>query len=253
MDINEVIKYIADYLKNMEHEVAICLKHMDRMRSGLTDDISGALSDAISDYAMDNDMDEDEVYEEIYSEYEDIDLFYQALDYIDNNVNEGYNTVNWRHFDNDKRRYDSYVLVSDSDGAIIYNYKVWTGDFWKDILDEAIKDANDLARKNRYGSYSVYGCEMHEYDENTLVYNTDNHVNEAFFNKWKRNPYRDIKNGEEYETQPLKEGIGLYDIRQRVEEIIKNCNETDVAIAKKQALRLYKMVDAMINQGKYVY
>ena len=135
------------------------------MRSGLTNDISGALSDAISDYAMDNDMDEDEVYDEIYSEYEDIDLFYKALDYIDNNVNEGYDTVNWKHFDNDKRRYDLYVLVDNSDESVIDRYRVLQGEYWKDILDAAIKDADDLARKNRYGSYSVYGCEMYEYDE----------------------------------------------------------------------------------------
>jgi hypothetical protein len=30
---------------------------------------------------------------------------------------------------------------------------------------------------------------------------------------------------------------------------VRNCNPEDVAIAKKQAMRLYKLVDAMINQG----
>lgn len=94
-------------------------------------------------------------------------------------VKEAYETVNYKHFDNDPKRYDSYVLVSDGDGSVIYNYNVWPGDFWKEVLDEAIEDANELASKNKYGSYSVYGCENNVYDDNTLVYSTDNEINES--------------------------------------------------------------------------
>lgn len=81
------------------------------------------------------------------------------------------------------------------------------------------------------------------------LFKDDKTVNEAFFNKFKRNPYDHNQQGDNFSTQPLKNGIGLYDIRQRVQEIIHNCNPEDIAIAKKQAMRLYKLVDAMINQG----
>lgn len=77
-------------------------------------------------------------------------------------------------------------------------------------------------------------------------------LHEAFFNKHIRNVYDDGKDPDRYETQPLRNNISLYDIRQRVEQIIKNCNSEDVAIAKKQAMRLYKFIDAAINQGFYL-
>ncbi len=77
-------------------------------------------------------------------------------------------------------------------------------------------------------------------------------LHEAFFNKHIRNVYDDGKDPDKYETQPLRNNISLYDIRQRVEQIIKNCNSEDVAIAKKQAMRLYKFIDAAINQGFYL-
>lgn len=84
------------------------------------------------------------------------------------------------------------------------------------------------------------------------LFKDDKSINEAFFNKYKTNPYDHNKKSDEFSTQPLRDGVGLHDIRQRVQEIIRNCNPEDIAIAKKQAMRLYKMVDAMINQGKNV-
>ena len=66
------------------------------------------------------------------------------------------------------------------------------------------------------------------------LFKDDKTVNEAFFNKFKRNPYdHNQGKGIIFSTQPLKDGIGLYDIRQRVQEIIHNCNPEDIAIAKK--------------------
>ena len=174
------------------------------------------------------------------------------LDECNESVDEGYETVQWQHFDNDIKRYDAYVLVDNSDGAVIGNYTVYPGDFWKTILNDAIEDAQYEASNNKYGSYSVYGCDNNEYDDNTLIFSTDENVNEAFFNKFKRSPYDDKKDRSMFVSQPLKDDVSLYDIRQRIEEIIRNCNADDVAIAKKQAMRLYKFVDAMINQGFYV-
>jgi hypothetical protein len=86
---------------------------------------------------------------------------------------EAYETVQWQHFDNDDRRYESYVLVNNSDGSIIYNYTVQPGDWWKDIFDEACADADEQLQNNKYGSYSVYGCMGDEYDDDTLLYTAE--------------------------------------------------------------------------------
>lgn len=75
------------------------------------------------------------------------------------------------------------------------------------------------------------------------------HVNEAYFNKTKRNPYKETHNAREYETPRLRDDISLFDVRQRLMEILGNCNAEDIPYLKKQVMRLYKMVDAMINQG----
>ncbi len=77
---------------------------------------------------------------------------------------------NWRHFDNDREpQYDAYVVVDNSDGAIVSNYEV---QYNPNAKEDAIKDAQDEASYNKYGSYTVYGCIGNEYDENTIVYNT---------------------------------------------------------------------------------
>jgi len=82
--------------------------------------------------------------------------------------------------------------------------------------------------------------------------NLRENINEAFFNRYKESPYDDKATPNGFSTQPLKKNVGLYDIRQRLEEIWRNCHTKDVEIAEKQAKRLYKMVDAMINQGYVV-
>lgn len=50
-------------------------------------------------------------------------------------------------------------------------------------------------------------------------------------------------------TQPLKKNVSLYDIRARIPNILIALRNEKIDDAKKQLLRLYKMVDAMINQG----
>lgn len=76
-------------------------------------------------------------------------------------------------------------------------------------------------------------------------------IREAFFNKYKESPYDD-KIPQTGATQPIKKHVGLHDIRQRLEEIYRNCNVEDIDILKKQVQRLYKLVDSMINQGLIV-
>lgn len=60
-------------------------------------------------------------------------------------------------------------------------------------------------------------------------------------------PYDDNKNGNGV-TQPLKNSISLYDVRGRISNILYALKNERTDDAKKQLLRLYKLVDAMINQ-----
>lgn len=121
----------------------------------------------------------DDKIEEIKNEIKKIQI---ELRELESYVNEAYETHDWKHFDNDDRRYEAYVLIDESDGSIIYNYQVWPGDFWLDILNDAIEDARKEQRHNKYGSYGVYGCMNNEYDESTRVFIT-NGLNEYKISK----------------------------------------------------------------------
>lgn len=72
----------------------------------------------------------------------------------------------------DKNKYSAYV-IKDSNGAILYNYEVFPGDFWRDVLNEAIEDAKELAKTHNFGTFYVYGCLNNTYSDDTLVFNTD--------------------------------------------------------------------------------
>ena len=76
------------------------------------------------------------------------------------------------------KNYESYVLVDDSDDSFIENY---TSEMGYDAKQDAINDANEMKKTNRLGSYSVFGCVNDVYDENTLVYCTNNSRNELKF------------------------------------------------------------------------
>ena len=95
---------------------------------------------------------------------EAVNVYYYNDLRIEESLNEGIS------FDN-RDRYDAYVLV-DGTGAIIHNYEVWKED-WQSVLNVIIGDANYYAKKNKYGTYYVYGCVNNEYDDDTLVYTTD--------------------------------------------------------------------------------
>lgn len=87
-------------------------------------------------------------------------------------VKESYNTVQWQHFDNSPHYYyEAFVVIDNSDSALISTFTV--EDSQEEAKQEAIEYAKDEARYNKYGSYSVYGCINNEYDEHTLVYNTE--------------------------------------------------------------------------------
>ena len=86
-------------------------------------------------------------------------------------LQEGYETVQWQHFDNDTQRYDAYVVIDNSDQALVSTYE--SNGNWREAMEDAIADAKDEARYNKYGSYSVYGCIGNEYTEDSLIYNTE--------------------------------------------------------------------------------
>lgn len=75
-------------------------------------------------------------------------------------------------------------------------------------------------------------------------------LNESDYIKYPKykTPYDDNKKSEYYD-QPLKDSVGLYDIRARLANIRYALKEKQLDDAFKQAGRLYKMVDYMINQG----
>lgn len=88
---------------------------------------------------------------------------------LDNNINEAFSDltqVNHIMATNNKDIYDAYVIIDNSDYALIGTY---------DNLYDAIEDADELSYKNKYGSYSVVGCIGDEYDlddEKSIVYTT---------------------------------------------------------------------------------
>lgn len=63
-----------------------------------------------------------------------------------------------------------------------------------------------------------------------------------------QSPYKSDKKETE-STQPLKDNISLYDIRGRLANARQALHNNQIDDAKKQLARLYKLVDAMINQG----
>ena len=78
---------------------------------------------------------------------------------------------NVSHFaDPNKDYYNGFVIV-DGTRAVVGNY---------DNYEEAVEDAKEMARRNKFGTYEVYGCDKDGYaleedypEDNTLVYSTD--------------------------------------------------------------------------------
>ena len=161
MNYNAILKYIIENLSDYREEIESTLSYIYKYRMSFQQaDRGGKLEDtimsAISDYEVDNDYEHDEILDQLLSEYDLEDIFFDAIDKMDKSVNESMNTVQWKHFDNDDRRYEAYVLIDESDGSIIYNYQVWPGDFWLDILNDAIEDAREaVGERSLYVDYSA--------------------------------------------------------------------------------------------------
>lgn len=66
-----------------------------------------------------------------------------------------------------------------------------------------------------------------------------------------QSPYKRDKKEDE-STPPLKDNVSLYDIRGRISNILQALHNNHTDDAKKQITRLYKLVDALINQGHII-
>ena len=86
-----------------------------------------------------------------------------------------YNLHDFEHFNNDDNNdyYTAYVVVNNGDGAVLSNYS-------ENDLEDAIEEARELARKYKFSTFYVCGCDdKNEYsydpedEDNTIVYCTD--------------------------------------------------------------------------------
>ena len=86
-----------------------------------------------------------------------------------------YNLHDFNHFNNDDidEYYTAFVVINGSDGALISNYD-------EQSMEDAIEEARELARNNKYGTYYVCGVDNNdeyssdpEDNDNTIVYCTD--------------------------------------------------------------------------------
>lgn len=100
----------------------------------------------------------------------DYDYDGDSWDGVDDEEEEDDDTIERKRII-DSGEYHSYVLVDDSDGAILDRYTP-DGPLDGEAFDQAMEDAKEKARMNKNGSYSVYGCIYDEYDDDTLLYNT---------------------------------------------------------------------------------
>ena len=97
---------------------------------------------------------------------------YDMDESIKHSLKEAFSDVYQPHnfSDPNKEYYNGYVIV-DGTRAVLGQY---------DKYEEAVEDAKEMARRNKYGTYEVYGCDKDGYalvedypEDNTLVYSTD--------------------------------------------------------------------------------
>lgn len=88
---------------------------------------------------------------------------------------------------------------------------------------------------------------------NIIKESVSNILSEDKINKYNinNNPYDDKAESNE-QSQPIKKGVGLYDIRARIFDINLALRNKDYEVVNKKVSRLYKLVDSMINQGYYI-
>lgn len=108
MNYNAVLKYIIENLSDYREEIESTLSYIYKYRMSFQQaDRGGKLEDtimsAISDYEVDNDYEQDEILNQLLSEYDLEDIFFDAIDKMDKNVNE------YKISKSDKRLLESLV------------------------------------------------------------------------------------------------------------------------------------------------
>lgn len=94
---------------------------------------------------------------------------YDGEEEIGNEESEMDDEAKERQYRIDNCDYDAFIVVNDSDGAIVADYTVDGNDDGGEVYDEAMEDAKRRSLDNTYGTYSVFGCIGNQYDDDTLV------------------------------------------------------------------------------------
>ena len=152
---NNIIQWFESKIKNVQESKNMAKKQLIRLTEG---DLHNIITESV---------------QRILNEYTDK----EKDESIKRSLKEAISDlVQWEHFDNDRETdgdneyYQSFVIV-DGTRAVVGNY---------DNYDEAVEDAKEMAMRNKYGTYEVYGCDENGYaleedypEDNTLVYSTD--------------------------------------------------------------------------------
>lgn len=156
MNYNDVLKYIIENLSNYREEIESALNYIYRYRLSFSQaDRGGKLEDtimaAISDYEIDNDYEKDEILDQLLEEYDLEDIFFDAIDKMDSNVNENYKLNEAKYYiDNrgyehsiDLERYPQYSEISSEDFSFLVDYKL-NDSIISDTIDELNADIRNI-------------------------------------------------------------------------------------------------------------
>lgn len=97
---------------------------------------------------------------------------YDMDESVRRSLREAFSDVYQPHnFSDPNKEYCNGFVVVDGTRAVLGQY---------DEYEEAVEDAKEMARRNKFGTYEVYGCDKDGYaleedypEDNTLVYSTD--------------------------------------------------------------------------------
>ena len=156
MNYNTVLKYIIENLSDYREEIESTLSYIYKYRMSFQQaDRGGKLEDtimaAISDYEVDNDYERDEILDQLLSEYDLEDLFFDAIDKMDRNVNENYKLNEAKYYIDDRgyehlidlERYPQYSEISSEDFSFLVDYKL-NDAIISDTIDELNADIRNI-------------------------------------------------------------------------------------------------------------
>ena len=114
---------------------------------------------------------------------------------------------------------------------------------FKEMGDEFSKGMEYGTRK----AFKMTESELHELIKESINYILSENDEYIKYQKF-GSPYDDTKEGNG-QTQPLKDNVYLDRVRAMLNNVLIALNNEKIQDAKEQVLRIYKLVDAMINQS----